>query len=84
VPLALGFVADFIGLRGLTAAVKGQLKRVRALVHRLVERLLAKVMKMASRLVATGEGGVDRGPGRGRALLSSAGNLASRSPNLLP
>jgi hypothetical protein len=55
VPLALGFVADFIGLGGLTTAVREQLTKVRTLVNALIDRLLEKVIKLVGNLMAGGQ-----------------------------
>jgi hypothetical protein len=55
VPLALGFVADFIGLGGLTDAVRDQLTKVRKVVNALIDRLLEKVLQLVSKLVTGGK-----------------------------
>jgi hypothetical protein len=55
VPLALGFVADFIGLGGLTGAVREQLTKVRTLVNALLDRLLAKVLHLVGQLAKAGQ-----------------------------
>jgi hypothetical protein len=55
VPLALGFVADFIGLGGLTTAVREQLAKVRKVVEAVIDRLLAKVLQLVGRLGAGGK-----------------------------
>ncbi|MDB5269649.1 MAG: hypothetical protein JWP58_2689 [Hymenobacter sp.] len=54
VPLALGFVADFIGLGGLPAAVRAQLTQVRTLVNALIDRLLDKVLQLVGKLAKAG------------------------------
>lgn len=55
VPLALGFVADFIGLDGLTKAVREQLAKVRKVVDEVIDRLLDKVMALVAKLVKAGK-----------------------------